>query len=133
MALTIPAAQPHTEAVLATLRTAGCTVGNGTGLGLTAPYSVLYADTGKLDGPIGDRFADLDQTLFVHGVGTGPEQAQWEADKARAALLGTAILVAGRTVMYVTHVISQPVQRDDAVQPPLFFTVDQYLLSTTPA
>jgi hypothetical protein len=130
---TIPEGQPHTEAVLATLRAAGVTVGNASGAGLTSPYCVLYTDVGALDGPLGDRFADLTQTLFVHGIGTGPEQAQWEADKARVALLTMPITVAGRAVLSITHVTSQPARRDDAVQPPLFYAVDQYRLATTPA
>jgi hypothetical protein len=139
MALTIPAGQPHTAAAVATLEAAGLTVGNGsgndpaTGALYARPYVVVYGDLGALDGPLGDRFADLSQTLTVHGVGNGPEQAQWVADKARAALLTTPVTVAGRSTLYVSHTTSQPVQRDDDVQPPLFYEVDQYTLSTTPA
>lgn len=133
MALTIPTGRTHTAAVVATLEAVGLTVGDGSGKGLTAPYAVVYADLGGLDGPMGDRYADLDQTVFVHGVGTGPEQAQWVADKARVALLTTAITVTGRSVMCVEHVTSVPVQRDDDVTPPLYYSVDEYLLSTTPA
>ena len=133
MALTIPTGRTHTAGVIACLQAAGLTVGDSSGAGLTAPYTVVYGDMGALDGPLGDRFADLDQTLIVHGIGTGPEQAQWEADKARTALLSTAITVDARTVLYVQHTSSQPVERDDDVQPPLFYAVDTYTLSTTPA
>lgn len=133
MALTVPSGRTHTAGVIACLQTAGLTVGDASGVGLTAPYTVVYTDLGATDGPLGDRYADLDQTLIVHGVGTGPEQAQWEADKARVALLTTAITVDGRTVLYVEHTSSQSVQRDDDTQPPLFYAVDTYTLSTTPS
>jgi hypothetical protein len=133
MALTIPQGRPHTAAVVTTLETAGLTVGDGTGAGLTTPYVVVYTDSGDVDGPLGDRYADLTQTVFIHAVGTGPEQAQWAADKARAALLTTAVTVAGRTVLYLDHVTSVPVRRDDSIRPPLFLAIDQFALATTPA
>lgn len=131
--LTVPSGYDHTEAVVAVLDAAGITTGNGTGKGLTVPYVVVYSDLGALDGPMGDRFADLDQALFVHGVGDGPEQAQVEADRARAVLLTNAIAVDGRAQLYLSHESSRPVDRDDSVAPPLFYAVDEYHLATTPA
>jgi hypothetical protein len=131
--MTVPVARTHTAAIVAVLEAAGLTVGNGSGIGLTAPYVVVYSDSGAVDGPLGDRFADLDQTVILHSVGTGPEQAQWVADKARTALLGSTPTVTGRTVLYVDHADSQPLYRDDDVTPPLYLAVDTYTFSTTPA
>ena len=133
MALTVPLARTQTDAVIAALRAAQLSVGDGSGVGLTAPYVVVYADLGVLDGPMGDRFADLDQTVFVHGCGTTVEQAQWAADKARVTLLTGSLALDGRAVLYVDHVTSQPVQRDDDISPSVYFTVDQFTVSTTPA
>lgn len=135
MALTVPSGRVHTDGVIAALEAAGLSVGDGSGKGLTAPYCVVYTDLGDLDGPMGDRFADAEQHFFVHSIGLDRNGAQWEADKARVALLGTPITVEGREVMYVNPEPggSLPVQRDDDIQPPLYYAVDEYVLATTPA
>lgn len=129
--MTVPSGRDHTAAVVATLDAAGITAGNGSGAGLSGKYAVVYTDLGTLDGPIGDRFADLAQTIFVHSIGVGPDQAQWVADKSRTALLA-GVDVPGRAPLYLVHTSSQPVQRDDDVKPPVFYAVDVYTLSTTP-
>jgi len=133
MALIVPEGRTHTDAAIACLEAAGLTVGDASGSNLAKPYLVIYGDQGTLDGPMGDRFADLNQTLTVHGVGDGPQQAQWVGDKARAALLSTPVDVTDRAVLYLTHLTTVPIQRDDSIQPPIFYTVDQYALATTPA
>lgn len=131
--MTVASGRVQTAAVIAALEAAGLTVGDGTGAGLTGKYAVVYADLGVPDGPMGDPYADLDQTVFVHGCGSTAEQAQWVADKARTALLGSPITVADRAVLYVDHNSSQPVARDDAISPAVFYAVDQYTVATTPA
>ena len=133
MALTVPSARTQTDAVIAALRAAQLSVGDGSGVGLTAPYVVVYADLGVLDGPMGDRFADMDQTVFVYGCGTTREQAQLVADKARTTLLA-GVTVPDRSLLYVDHVpTSQPIRRTDDISPSVFYTVDQYTVATTPA
>lgn len=132
MALTVPSAREHTVAVVAALIGAGLTVGNGSGAGLTTPYAVVYADLGALDGPMGDRFADLAQTLTIHYIGAGPDQAQWVADKGRAALLA-GVNVPGRALLDVVCEPAGPVQRDDDVSPPLFLAIDLCRIATTPS
>lgn len=132
MTLTIPTSRPVTAALKAALEAANLRVGEGTGKGLTAPFSVLYPASPDLDGPMGDRYADADHTVMIHHVGDGPEQAEWQADQAAAALL-PGVTVDGRTVLYVTRENSQPVQRDDALSPPLYYLVDTYVVATTPA
>lgn len=133
MTLTVPASRPVTAALKQALADAGLTVAEGTGKGLTAPFTVLYPSSPDLDGPIGDRYADADHAVMMHHVGTGPEQAEFQADKAAAVLLQPGLEVAGRTVMYVTREDSQPVQRDDDLDPPLYFITDTYVVATTPS
>ncbi|HET7386849.1 MAG TPA: hypothetical protein VFJ19_09340 [Nocardioidaceae bacterium] len=127
----IPQARPHTDALLAALRAAGLTVGDATGTGLTAPYSVLYTDEGSLDGSLGDRFSDLTMTAVLHSFGAGRQQAQWGVDKARAAVLA-GVSVPGRNTLYVTQLASQPVTEDTDVTPSLFLAIDVYRFATTP-
>lgn len=130
--LTVPTSRPVTAALLQALDDADLTAAEGTGEGLTAPYSVLYPSSPDLDGPIGDKYADAEHTVMVHHIGTGPEQAEWLADQVAAALL-PGVAVPGRDLLYVTREDSQPVQRDEDVKPPLYYVVDTYVVATTPA
>lgn len=131
--MTVASGRTQAAAVIALLESAGLAVGDGTATGITASkYAVVYADLGVPDGTLGDPFADLDQTVFVHGCGTTAEQAQWVADKARTALLGASLTITGRATLWITHNHSQPVQRDDQIMPGVFYTVDQYTVQTTP-
>jgi hypothetical protein len=132
MTLTVPTSRPVTIALLAALTDAGLTAAEGTGKGLTAPYSVLYPSSPDLDGPLGDRYADAEHTVMVHHVGAGPEQAEFQSDQVAAAWL-PGLTVTGRSVLYVDRTDSQPVQRDDDTSPPLYYVVDTYVVATTTA
>lgn len=127
----IATSRPVTRGVQAALDAAGIRNGVGSRQGLALPCTVLYPAPPGLGGPLGDRFADGEHTVFLHHVGVGAEQVERQADLAAAALLGSDITVEGRTVMQVRRETAQPVQRDDNVDPPLFYAVDQYVLSTT--
>ncbi|MFD4394361.1 hypothetical protein [Kitasatospora sp. NPDC058478] len=75
--------------------------------GTTIPYSVLYPLGGTSSGPpFGDQAGDGRLLYQVTSVATTGEQAEWMADKVRAAVLGTKggsfvtpILPAGHTVV----------------------------------
>jgi hypothetical protein len=86
-----------------------------------------------MDGPLGDRYADLEQTAIFHGIGLSREQAAWVIKQARTLLLMTAVTVDGRRTLYINCRPASPVQRDEDVQPPLFYAVDEYTFATTPA
>ena len=95
---------------------------------------VVYGTPGEVSGSLGDRFADLQLDFQVTAVGSGPEEAQYIADAARAALLATPPpAVAGRAVWPLWQTAAQPVQRDDTVQPPLYIATAQYVIKSNPA
>lgn len=94
---------------------------------------VIHGDLGMPSGSLGDRYADLEIPIQLTAVGTGPEQAAAYADAARRALLTAAITVTGRTVWPAWQTASQPVSRDDQVQPPLWIATAQYSIKSNPA
>lgn len=139
--MTAPAsAEPHIRAVQAVLQAA-----------LQALPTPINAKIGKRDdgetkvvvihggpgdiapGSLGDLYSDLTILIQLTAVGTGPEQASAYADAARAALLTVPLTVTGRKVWLPRQVGSQPVQRDDTVQPELWFCTAQYEIKSTPA
>ena len=71
--------------------------------------------------------------ITVHSVGTTPEQAQWVAERVYAQLLGARLTIPGRKARPVRAITSQPLQKDTDVSPPLFYCVDVFGLTTTPA
>jgi len=133
-------AEPHIRAVQAVLEAA-----------LQALPTPIHAKIGKRDddetrvvvihgspgdiapGSLGDLFSDLTIPIQLTAVGTGPEQATAYADAARVALLTTPLAVAGRRIWQPWQVASQPVQRDDTVQPELWICTAQYEFKSTPA
>lgn len=138
--MTAPAAsEPHIRAVVTTLGTALAALTtpiaayNGTRPDSDTNCVVVHGTPGQSSGSLGDRFADLLLDFQVTAVGTGPEQALAYADAARVALLGTPPAVAGRAVWPLWQTGSQPVQRDDTVQPPLWIATAQYAIKSTPA
>jgi hypothetical protein len=94
---------------------------------------VIHGSTGDLSGTLGDRYADIVVPVQLTAVGEGPEQASAYADSARRALLAAALVVTGRRVWPARQAASQPVLRDDTVQPPLWIATAQYEITSNPA
>lgn len=94
---------------------------------------VIHGSPGDPSGSLGDRFADIVIPIQLTAVGEGPEQASAYADAARAALLTASLSVAGRAVWPAWQTGSQPVQRDDTVNPPLWIATAQYSIKSNPA
>lgn len=126
----------HLAAVLEALRgTAGLNVHDGVAPDSpTYPYVVIYADSGAASRStllaVSDR---LEVTVQATAVGRSPESARWVAERVRGALLDARLPVPGRRSFPVTHEESRLLGRDDDVQPPVFYAVDLYRLTTVPA
>jgi len=136
---------PETDAMLALITTAHLLVGDARkpdGAGFPnedttqpfAGYAVLYQGvTTRIDGPSSDPDADTVAEYQVTSIGVTRVQASWVADNARAALLTTPLVVAGRSVQLVEWASGSTATRDDAVTPPLFYAVDMYAVTSSPA
>ena len=86
-----------TGQVIQTLRDAGATVGDATGVGLTPPFLVVYPQTQwRDDGTLGDPWEHVAKRFQVTCEGLSREQAEWWADWVEQTLIGAAGL--GRVV-----------------------------------
>jgi hypothetical protein len=115
----------HTAAVLAALDAADVHAGLGSRPEAAAgKWAVVYpmgrAEAHSLSQPY-DGFT---YTVQVVSVGQGPEQAEWLADKVRATLLAP-LSISGRTWLAVEHAAGT-LQRDDAVNPPLYHVSETF-------
>jgi hypothetical protein len=140
VSVAIPEAEPHVEAIVALL--------TGPMAALPTPIPV-YRGGRAGDAPclvVWSSLGDIESSSLAHqrdyinlefqlsAVGTGPEQATWIADKARAVLLPAALAVTGRQVWRIHPVQAPPDPiRDDDVQPPLWVMPVRYTVRSGPA
>lgn len=99
-----------------------------------ARYCTVYVDSGfrqveRFTG--GSGVADFSFT--IHSVGSTQEQAQLVAERVFAQLLDWTPTIAGRNSRRMRHVASRPVAYDTDIDPPLYFAVDVFDLTTAPA
>lgn len=131
--MTAPATLPHVDAVLAALAGAGLVAHLGVAPpGQDPPYVAVYPDPGRsVPGSLADPLSDFQGTVQLTCVGQTAEQALNVSDRARAAL-GVVLAVDGRTGWRPQELGGQPVQRDDDVTPPLYYSAVQYRLRSSP-
>jgi hypothetical protein len=97
-------------------------------------YVVVYPDQGARDVErLSALQTRLDMEFIVHSIGPTREQAQYGAERVYAQTLGFKAVVAGRSCWPMTAAVSKPIALDKDVTPPLFYAVDVFRLSSTPA
>jgi hypothetical protein len=139
--VTVVQLRPHAAAVAAVLTAAFNAVSPVVPLGVgrklddtTAErYAVLWPLTPQFDGPIADDAADVVYAFQVTSVGRTVEMVEAVADLARTALLTNGVAVAGRWVDPVNPTGGSGIQRDDALDPAVFFRAETYTVRTAPA
>ena len=99
------------------------------------PYTVVYGlDDALRTGTMWDTQADVMHSVQTTYVGETAEQARKLMDKGRAVMLAdAAIAVAGRSVQLVELSDGGGVERDEDEQPRLFYGIDIWEITTTPA
>lgn len=129
---TIAPQDPVIKGLLTALATVGFDVGDGRApANPGTPYSVVYSlDDTNLDGPYNDWMADVTHNVQITTVGATPEQARLLQDKNRPAVM--TMTVAGRSVALIRRIDGAGGERDPDLQPPLFYTVDIWEITTTP-
>jgi len=80
----------------------------------------------RFTGPQGRQ----DWTYVTHSVGTSPGQARWVAARLRAQLLDTVLQVDGHRCWPIRHPAGQPMQDDTDLNPPLYYLVDEWELTS---
>lgn len=143
--MTVAAARPHTDAVVAALEAVGLLVGRGErpeGAGWQGeaddtefePYVVLYPFPGQTDSEVlCDPHEYLDYRVQATCVGARQEGAEAVADTVKAALVGVRLTVPDRSVWPFYVLLDRAAERDDKVAPPLHFSVLQLGCRSGPA
>ncbi|MBP2583031.1 hypothetical protein J3A78_003509 [Streptomyces sp. PvR006] len=131
----VPDVLPHVDAVQAALVAADLTVFvGGTPTGAWAPpdkFAVLYPDPGTaVRESLADERTTLDSLMQITCVGSDVERALWVAGRVRRAL-SRPLVVDGRVSWRPEDLGGPPVQRDDDVNPPLYFVPVQYRICST--
>lgn len=119
---------PVAEAIKASLVAAGLSVGDHRAPAGVPPYTVLYMQPGgRVEGTAANPAEFYDFRFRLTSVGQVPAQARWQHDRAEAALQAHPVTVSGRTIQRVQRIDASPgVQRDDAVDPPLYYATALY-------
>lgn len=101
----------------------------------TPPYAWVTSAGEDIEPERLGTLTDAHQMTFfdiqVTSVAKTQEQAEWMQQKVRAALNGWQPTVSGVTCGLMEIDTSLSVVRDDAVQPPNFFTVDIFTCSAS--
>jgi len=100
------------------------------------PYTVVYSlDDALRSGTLWDGQSDVMHSIQTTYVGEVAEQARKLMDKGRALMLpyGAISGIAGRSVQLVDLSDGGGVERDEDEQPRLFYAIDIWEISTTPA
>ena len=134
MVETVVPSRPVTASVITHLGSLGFGVGDGQAPDpSTFPYSVVYSlDAVDRSGPMNDGQADVVHTQQVTVVGETQEQAQKLLDKVRVLMRDETLTIADREVSLIEVDEGDGVERDGREQPPLFYAIDVYMITTTP-
>lgn len=132
-----PTVLPHVDAVQAALEARGLTVYvGGTPGGTWSPpdkFAVLYPDPGTAGrASLAGERTDFTHACQITCVGGSAERALWVADETRKAL-DHPLTVDGRTTWQPEDQGGPPLQRDDDVNPPLWFLPVLYLIQSIPS
>lgn len=94
-------------------------------------YVVLYTAPGQsVPESLADQRTDFQAVMQVTCVAPDEERCLWLADQVRGALWGP-LTVSGRVAWRAEEMGGPPVQRDDDVTPPLYFTPIQFVIRST--
>ena len=115
----------------------GKPVGDGASpSGASVPFAVVYS-IGDVDREAAMnellKDGDLVTEVQVTSVGESRKQAQWMSRKIRASFVASAITWTTRKIQLVELDDGNIVERDDDVQPPLFYGIDSFVVYSTPA
>lgn len=97
------------------------------------PYVVVYGGPdGDSTGTLNDPDADLWWTWTVTSIGGSRQQCAWAQNAVRDALVGWRPVVTGFGFGLTELAQGVHPDRDDDVQPPLFFAPDEFRVFASP-
>lgn len=97
------------------------------------PYAVVYGGPdGGSTGTLSDPGSDIWWTWTVRVTGGSRQQCAWGQNKVRGALIGWRPVLTGFGFGLTELAQGVHPDRDDDVQPPLFFAPDEYRVFASP-
>lgn len=144
MTIPVAPANPHTTAAHALLTAAGIRADvakppdeagwqGQEGASEFRSYVVLYPGAGATDGTVAEPYEYLDYRLQATCVAASAAGAGILMDRVKTALVGVQLAVPGRSSYPGQKILEQPIRRDDAVTPPLFYLVAEFSWRTQSA
>ena len=125
--------QPLVAALAAAMAAQGIAYAEGKKPTVTAgsPYIVGWFDSGTVENRSLMSRDGWSTVVTLQSYGNSPESVRVAVRKGRAAVLALyGQAVAGRTVQLPSQSPPPPMQRDDDVQPPLFWQSDEWRIRT---
>ena len=124
-----------TNAVIAALATGGDRIGDAQApTDSTRPYAVVYPlFVTDREGPLGDFQADGWYEYQVTSVGDTRMQAEWMNDRTTGKLLAAGLSTTGFATGPVKMTNDVGVERDDDVQPPIYYSIQMFQIFVTPS
>jgi len=96
------------------------------------PYIVGWFDAGTVEDRSLRSRDGWSTALVLQSYGATPESVRLAVRKGRTAVLGlTGAVVGGRTVLMPSHSEPPPMQRDDNVDPPIWWLSDEWRIRTS--
>ena len=132
---------PVIDACIQIAKATDTPVGDGVAPDCDKPYIVISSvSSPPYTGPLSDGEADSSDRVQFSSIGETREQADLVRDSIRTALTYSALdtefvtASANRRTLNLRLDVPRPLERDDRGLPsPIFISVDQYLIETTPA
>ncbi len=126
-------AQPLIDAVKAAVTGIAYAEGKKPTVAAGLPYVVAWFDGGTVENRSLRSRDGFSLVATFHCYGSSPDAVRFAVRKVRAAVLSLfGDAVGGRTVLMPEHLPPPPMDRDDDLQPPLWWQADEWRLRTTP-
>jgi hypothetical protein len=132
--VTVVDAQPLIDAIKAAVTGVAYAEGKKPAVTAGLPYVVAWFDAGSVTNRSLRSRDGFELVGTFQCYGNSPESVRLAVRKVRAAVFGLfGATVAGRTVQMPEHLPGPPMDRDDDVDPPLWWQTDGWRFRAPPA
>lgn len=130
-------AQPYADAIKTAMAAQGITYAEGkkpASVPLGTSYIVGWLDSGRVENRSLRSRDGFSLVVVLQSYGLSPDSVRFAVRKGRAAIASLAGVTAGsRVILPPSNEPGPPMERDDDVNPPLWWQSDEWRLRTSPA
>jgi hypothetical protein len=134
--VTVPVvdAQPFSDAIKTAMTAQGITYAEGkrpASVPAGASYIVGWLDSGRVEDRSLKSRDGFSMAVVLQAYGLSPDSVRFAVRKGRSAIASlTGVTAGSRQILPPSHLTGTPMQRDDSVNPPLWWTTDEWRLRT---